>query len=272
MSEELKKVLIEGYNEEKLEQSSYDEGWAQIYSARQNDLVLQAELIGLEPKLNKLCGVVLVGGVRGYIPQDFSGTKDAHEFRRLLGEPVAFKILSYDREGDTFIASRQAALEHMEGLTWKWLEQDAVITAVVRNVTPKVLMLDIGGITTELPVQEYGYGWVDDLREEVSAGDHLKVKVVELDKENKIVKVSKKATEKSPWPDCAKRYVSKGTYKGKVSGVMEYGIFVNLERGVDALVPHIRFGKVKRGDTVYIRVRGVDPKQERIYGRIIPKK
>ncbi|MFD3768909.1 30S ribosomal protein S1, partial [Paenibacillus lactis] len=74
MSEELKKVLIEGYNEEKLEQSSYDEGWAQIYSARQNDLVLQAELIGLEPKLNKLCGVVLVGGVRGYIPQDFSGT------------------------------------------------------------------------------------------------------------------------------------------------------------------------------------------------------
>ncbi|WP_436756535.1 hypothetical protein, partial [Streptomyces sp. URMC 124] len=71
-----------------------------------------------------------------------------------------------------------------------------------------MLMLDIGGITTELPVQEYGYGWVDDLRVEVSAGDHLKVKVVELDKENKIVKVSKKATEKSPWPDCAKRYVS----------------------------------------------------------------
>ncbi|WP_242069864.1 S1 RNA-binding domain-containing protein [Paenibacillus dendritiformis] len=272
MSEELKRVLIEGFQEEKVLHREYDEGWAQIYSARQNDLILQSELIGLEPKLNKLCGVVMVGGVRGYIPQEFSGTTDAHAFRRLLGEPVAFKIVNYDREGDTFIASRQAALEHMEGLTWKWLEPDAVITGVVRTVLPKLLTLDIGGITVELPVQEYSYGWIDDLREEVNIGDHLKVKVVELDKENKVVKVSKKAAEKSPWPDCTKRYIAKGTYKGKVSGVMEYGIFVNLERGVDALVPHIRFGKVKRGDIVYVRVRGVDPKQERIYGRIVPRR
>lgn len=272
MSQELKRVLIEGYQEEKVQRQEYDEGWAQIYSAKQNDLILQSEMIGVEVKLNKLCAVIMVGNVRGYIPQEFSGATDAHALRRLLGEPVAFKIVSYDREGETFIASRQAALEHMEGLTWKWLEPDAVITAVVRSVEPKLLTLDIGGISVELPVQQFGYGWVEDLREEVQAGDHLKVKVMELDKENKIIKISKKAAEKSPWPDCTKRYIAGGTYKGKVSGVMEYGIFVNLERGVDALVPHMRFEKVKRGDIVYVRVRGVDPKSEHIYGRISQKR
>lgn len=271
MSEQLKKVLIEGYQEEKMLQQEYDQGWAQIYSAKQNDLILQSEMIGVEVKLNKLCAVVMVGDVRGYIPQEFSGTKDAHELRKLLGEPVAFKITNYDRDGETFIASRQAALEHMEGVTWKWLEPDAIITAVVRSVERKQLQVDIGGITVELPVQEYSYGWVEDLQEFVSLGDHLKVKVIELDKENKVVKVSKKAAEKSPWPDCTKRYHVKGEYVGKVSGVAEYGVFVNLERGVDALVTHMRFDTLKRGDRVFIRVRGVDVKKERIYASITRK-
>lgn len=271
MSQELKRVLIEGYQEEKVQQNHYDEDWAQIYSAKQNDLILQAELIGVEIKLDKLCGVVMVGEVRGYIPQEFSGVKDAHAFRRLLGEPVAFKIVTYDRDGDTFIASRQAALEHMENLTWKWLEQDAVITAVVRNVLPKLLTLDIGGIIVELPVQEYSHGWIDDLRDEVHIGDHLKVKVVELDKEQKKISLSKKALDKSPWPDCAKRYNARGEYVGRVSGVAEYGVFVNLERGVDALVTHMRFQQLKRGDRVFVRIRQVDAQKERIYARITRK-
>ncbi|PJN53019.1 hypothetical protein PAEAM_42210 [Paenibacillus sp. GM1FR] len=50
MIEELKRVLIEGYNEAKLELNSYDEGWAQIYSAKQNDLILQADMVGVEVK------------------------------------------------------------------------------------------------------------------------------------------------------------------------------------------------------------------------------
>ncbi|MCE3203452.1 S1 RNA-binding domain-containing protein [Paenibacillus sonchi] len=272
MSEELKRVLIEGYDKDKLEQSGYDEGWAQIYSAKQNNLILQAELVGVEVKLKKLCGVVMVGEVRGYIPQEFSGVSDAHAFRQLLGEPVAFKIVSYDRDGDTFIASRQAAIEHMEGMTWKWLEQGAVITAVVRSVQAKVLTVDIGGISIELPVQEFGYGWTEDLRDVVQIGDHFKVKVLELDKEQKKAVISKKALDKSPWPDCSKRYTARGEYTGTVSGVMEYGVFVNLERGVDALVRHMPFDKVKRGDRVFLRVLHIDLKKEQIFGQITRKR
>ncbi|WP_223264044.1 S1 RNA-binding domain-containing protein [Paenibacillus sp. IHB B 3084] len=272
MSEELKRVLIEGYQEEKLERSSYDEGWAQIYSAKQNNLILQADMVGVEVKLDKLCGVVQVGEVRGYIPQEFSGVTDAHAFRRLLGEPVAFKIVTYDRDGDTFIASRQAALEHMEGMTWKWLEQGAVITAVVRSVQAKSLTVDIGGIEVELPVQEFAYGWTEDLRDVVQISDHFKVKVLGLDKEQKKITISKKVLDKSPWPDCSKRYSTKGEYIGIVSGVVEYGVFVNLERGVDALVRHMPFDKVKRGDRVFLRIVQMDMKKEQIYGRITRKR
>ncbi|WP_051318337.1 S1 RNA-binding domain-containing protein [Cohnella thermotolerans] len=271
MSAELKRVLIEGFQEEKLREETYDESWAQIYAAKQNNLILQAGMIGCETKLDKLCAVVAVGNVRGYIPLEFSGVDDAHALRRMIGEPLAFKIVSYDREGDTFIASRKDAIEHMEGMTWKRLEKDAVITAVVRRVERKALTVDIGGIQLELPVQEFTHGWIEDLREAVHPGDHFKVKVVELDKENKKVSVSKKAVDPCPWPDCTKRYVKGGEYVGKVSGVAEYGIFVNLEPGVDALVPHMRFDRLRRGNRVLIRIHEMDVKKQRIHGRIVRK-
>ncbi|WP_226383684.1 S1 RNA-binding domain-containing protein [Paenibacillus massiliensis] len=272
MSKELKNVLIEGYQEEKLERNSYDEGWAQIYSAKQNNLILQADMIGVEVKLNKLCGVVQVGDVRGYIPQEFSGVTDAHAFRRLLGEPVAFKIVTYDRDGETFIASRQAAIEHMESATWKWLEQGAVITAVVRSVQAKSLSVDIGGIEVDLPVKEFSYGWTEDMRDVTEIGDHFKVKVLKLDKEQKKIEISKKALDKSPWPDCSKRYSNKGEYIGTVSGVVEYGVFVNLDRGVDVLVRHMPFNKVKRGDKVFVRIINVDLKNQQMFGHITRKR
>lgn len=272
MSEELKRVLIEGYDESKLQQSSYDEGWAQIYSAKQNNLILQAELIGMEVKLDKLCGIVQVGDVRGLIPQDYSGVSDVHAFRRMLGEPVAFKIVSYDREGETFVASRAAAIEHMESSTWKWLELNAVITAVVRTVYAKYMMVDIGGIEVELPVKEFAYGWTEDLRDLVDIGDHFKVKVTALDKELKQVTISKKALDTSPWPACSKRYNVRGEYIGRVSGIAEYGVFVNLERGVDALVRHMPFDRVKVGDKVPVRIINIDLKKMQIFAQITRKR
>lgn len=266
---EVKRVLIEGFQEDRLVGDQYDQGWAQIYAARQNNLILQSEMIGCEVKLDKLCAIVAVGGVRGYIPLEFSGVNDAHALRRMIGEPVAFKVVSYDRDGETFIASRKEAIEHMEGMTWKRLEPEAIITAVVRSVERKALLVDIGGISLELPVQEYGYGWIEDLREVVQTGDHFKVKVMQLDKENKTISISKKAVEISPWPDCTKRFIKGGEYVGKVSGVVEYGVFVNLEPGVDALVPHMRFDHVRAGSRVFIRIREIDVKKERIYARIM---
>jgi ribosomal protein S1 len=268
---ELKRVLIEGFDEEKVERLEYDADWAHIYAARQNNLILQAEMIGIEKKLDKPCAVVAIGNVRGYIPLEFSGAKDAHELRKWIGEQIAFKIESYDREGNTFIGNRQAALEHMASATWKRLEQDKIMTAVVRRVERKVAVLDIGGIEVELTAQEFSHGWTEDMRDAIQPGDHIRVKVVELDKENQKVSVSKKAAEASPWPDCTRRFAEGAEYVGRVSGVAEYGVFVNLEPGVDALVPHMRFQEVKRGGRVVIRIRKIDVKRQRIHGRIVKK-
>jgi ribosomal protein S1 len=270
MSEQLK-MFIEGYDATKDQALEYDESWAQIYAARQNNLILQSEVKGFETMLDKPCAIVCVGEVRGYIPLEVSGLDDTHEFKKLKGAPVAFKIIQYDREGETFIASRQAALEHMQNITWSRLEQDAVITAVVRGVGRKTIRVDIGGIQLSIPAEEMSYGWIDDLRELYQPGDHIKVRVTELDKQSLQVKISKKAVDSNPWPACTKRFHAGGEYLGEISGVAEYGIFVRLANGVDALAKHMRSKHPAKGDKVWVRVLRVDVKTERIFGRITSK-
>lgn len=273
MNYELKR-LIEGFEEEKDEElQEHDDSWEQIYGAKQNNLILQALLVGTTVMLDKLCGIVQVGSVRGLIPQEFSGTTDAHAFKALVGSPIAFKIVNYDREGETFVASRQAAKEHMANVTWNQLEEGRSIRAVVRSVERKMIKADIGGIEVEIPAQEYGHGWVDNLEEIVRNGDHIRVKVVTLDKETKTVQVSKKVLEPDPWPACTKHFARGGTYVGKVTGIVDYGVFINLAPGVDALTRHPKFerNKVRRGDKVLVRLLNVDVNKKQIYGNISKK-
>lgn len=223
MSDQMLQVLIEGYDPEKAQREEYDKYWKEVYGAYQNNSILQATLMGIETKLNKPCGVVNIGNIRGYIPLEFSGCDDFIQLRQLSGANIAFKVINYDRDGDVFTASRKAALEHMASVTWKRLELDRVIMAVARTVTEDEVIADIGGVQVTIPISEIDYGWIDDLTEKVKVGDHLRVKVTKLDKEHQVVEVSAKATKQNPWPDCTKRYFEHSEYVGRVSGVREYG-------------------------------------------------
>ncbi|QZT35504.1 S1 RNA-binding domain-containing protein [Caldalkalibacillus thermarum TA2.A1] len=269
VSDQLLQVLVEGFDPEKLEEERKD--WQEVIAAYQNKTILQADLIGIESKLGEPCGVVQVGNIRGYIPLEHSGCEKLSDLRNLIGTKVAMMVLNYDRENDVFTASRKDALERMAEITWSRLKEGQVVIAVVRNVMEKILVVDIGGISVRIPASEIDYAWIDDLRDEFKIGDHLKVRVMEVDKENQKVTLSAKALKPNPYPDCTKRYVKGGEYAGKVTGVEDYGVFVNLEPGVDALVPHMRFERLRKGDRVILRVYDVNAKKERIYGKIVRK-
>lgn len=260
--------LIEGFDPEKVQESEFDENWKEIYGAYQNRTVLQAIVAGIETKLDKPCATVMVGHVRGYIPLDFSGMENGRQLHTLTGKTIAFQVLSYDRDGDVFTASRKAALEQMAEITWRKLEARQTIYAVARSVTQTLVRADIGGIEVKIPKNDVSYEWIDDLTEKVKPNDHLRVKVLKADHESQTVKVSAKADLPNPWPDCIRRYETGNEYVGRVSGVREYGVFVNLEPGVDSLSQHLKFEDVQKGDKVLVRIMGANAKKEQIQSRI----
>jgi small subunit ribosomal protein S1 len=281
MTEALNTILIEGFDPEKAEHKpteTEDKHWLEIQSAYQNDKIISGTLLGFENhKLNdkkELCGIIWKGDIKGIIPLRESGIdpedqQAINKYRALSGKEITFKVLNYDKEGNMFLGSRKKARDEMADITLRKIDVGYNIHCVIREVYQGHVVGDIGGIDVIIPVFELTYGWIEDLRDHYKSGDHIRVQVMEIDKEKREVKVSHKPLLKNPFPDCAKRYVKNGEYVGKVSGVQNYGIFVNLEEGVDSLAPHLKFQNVQKGDKVLVRIVNVDIEQEQIRTKIV---
>ena len=281
MAEILNSVLIEGFDPEKAEYKpteTEDKNWLEIQSAYQNNKIINGELTGFESlqinEKKELCGVIRLGNIKGLIPLQESGIdpKDQqaiNKYRTLSGNSVQFKVLKFDKEANMFIASRKKAREETADITLKKIDVGFNIHCVIREVYQGHVVGDIGGIDVTIPVSELTYAWIEDLRDEYRSGDHLRVQVIELDKKKREVKVSHKPLLQNPFPDCATRYMKNGEYVGRVSGVQNYGIFVNLEDGVDSLAPHLKFQNVQKGDKVLVRVVNVDIEKEQIRAKIV---
>jgi small subunit ribosomal protein S1 len=281
------RLITEGYDGQIV---TPDDSWPEIYSAFQNKTILQVEAKGIRNHAVQgkeiPCVQVHYDNVTGIIPANESGLngfpQDPAEIEmlpdldkrkilrslenRIVGLPVWILILAVDKENEFFLASRKRALEIMASHTWDRLKEGEIIPGTVREVYPKSAVIDIGGIETKVGASEIAWGWVEDARNILERGKTYQVKVLSVDPEQEHVEVSLKQAQPSPWPECAKRYVKGGIYSGTVSGVIDKGVFVNLEPGVDIFVHHPKFTRVKKGDKVRVLIHRVDIESQRIYG------
>jgi len=148
------------------------------------------------------------------------------------------------------------------------------VTGVVKHLTEYGAFVDLGGIDGLLHVSDMSYGRVNHPSEVVSVGDEISVKVLKFDREKERVSLGLKELTPDPWQTAAERYPVHGRVVGHVVSVTDYGAFVELEPGVEALI-HIsemtwsRRMKhpskvVKPGDQVEAVVLAVQPKDRRI--------
>ena len=279
-TETMSNVLIEGFDPKKVRtfRSEDNSKWVEVHSAYRNGTIMKGELVGFETlKLNKekeLCGVIRLDNIKGLIPLQESGIdpKDQqaiNKYRALSGKEIAFKVLHFDEEKNMFVGSRKQARDEMKEITLRKIDKGVNVYCSIREVFPGHLIGDIGGIDVHIPVFELTYGWVDDLRDMFKTGETIEVQVTELDKAEGSVKVSAKPLMQNPFPDCATRYEKNAEYVATVSGVPNYGIFCNLEPGVDSLAPHLKFQNVQKGDRVLVRIQHVDTKKEQIRTKIV---
>lgn len=281
MSQHVLNVLVEGYDPQKAKnistsEESVSQDWIDIFSSRQNKTILQATIFGVEEKVyshvgNKKmqCAVVEVGDVRGLIPLDYLGVEDRNKARELIGEKVAFIVIGIDKENDLFVGSRVAALDEMKNMTLKRIDVGDDIVGVVRRVYNSALFVDIGGIECRIPTSEVGYNWIDTLHDFYNAGDHIKVRVMKIDKKQKEVEVSIKATKANPWEKVSTYFTEQAEYVAKVSGVSEFGTFVEMREGISGLAQHLRHEILKKGDKVLVRVLKIRPNEQKMNVKVI---
>jgi small subunit ribosomal protein S1 len=216
--------------------------------------------------------------VRAFLPGSLVDVRPVRDPVYLEGKELEFKIIKLDRKRNNVVVSRRAVVEseHSEEREQllERLQEGAIVTGVVKNLTDYGAFVDLGGIDGLLHITDMAWKRVRHPSEVVNVGDELKVRVLKFDRERNRVSLGLKQLGEDPWDNIARRYPTGARLIGKVSNVTDYGCFVEIEPGVEGLVhvsemdwtnKNVNPSKVVQvGDECEVMVLDVDEERRRI--------
>ncbi|NPV52321.1 MAG: bifunctional 4-hydroxy-3-methylbut-2-enyl diphosphate reductase/30S ribosomal protein S1 [Firmicutes bacterium] len=223
-------------------------------------------------------GVVVDVGTRGFVPASHIGLRPVADLSSVVGTHMHLKVLEADRSKNNAVLSQRLVLEQEQAeareRAFETLKEGDIKEGIVKRVVNFGAFVDIGdGVEGLLHVSDMSWGRVKDPKDVVSEGDHIKVMVLGLDKEKGRISLGLKQTLPDPWLDIEKRYPVGSIATGKVTKLMNFGAFVELEPGIEGLVHisqladrHIAKPEevVQPGQEVKVKVVSVKPQEHRI--------
>ena len=217
-------------------------------------------------------------GARAFLPGSQVDVRPVHNLDALKGQTIEVLIIKLNKKRGNIVASRKQILEEditaKRGKTLEQLEEGAILTGTVKNLTDYGAFVDLGGLDGLLHITDMSWGRLTHPRDLVQVGDHIQVKVLKFDKEKQRVSLGFKQLTPDPWLDAEHRYPVGAHVKGRTISVTDYGAFVELEQGIEGLVHVSEMTWSKRmkhpsklmniGDTVECVVLNVLPTERRI--------
>ena len=183
---------------------------------------------------------VKVGGKRAFCPYFQMGFKDKKEPAFYVGKTLSFIITEYKNDGKDILVSNRKIGEseyaNKLGKLATQITEGAVVTATVESIEKFGAFVSIQGFRALLPISELSFDRVTDAGDVVEVGQELNVKVIKTDWKNERVSVSLKALLSDPWEEAAAKFPVGTKVDGKISKIMDFGLFVNLDKGIDGLV------------------------------------
>ncbi len=271
--------------QQQLEQQRLAESTLRQAAARRKfNQLIKVESVGIEefqhpnnPELTAKALKVYYSGVYGYILKDMIDDYDFKSLQTFIGgqfDVFIEQVFKDDEENLIFLANRKDALEHQSEIFWNKAKVGQVHDAFISGVDRYTVWLIIEGVRVRMTRDEYSYKFQSDLQLVAMVGDTMQVRIVNLDKEERKVKVSRRVLEADP-KTFLKDYKVGGTY-GAVVEHLDYengnGVFVTLSpKGITALAgfPDFKLGKhLQVGSRVNFRVRYVDENRGFIGGTI----
>jgi (E)-4-hydroxy-3-methyl-but-2-enyl pyrophosphate reductase len=186
--------------------------------------------------------VASLNGVRIFIPASHIELFHVEDLNKYIGTDLEVNIIEIKEEKKftRIVASRRDLLKVVKDKqiedVWNRLEKDMVVEGVVRRTADFGAFVDVDGVDGLLHVSEISWGRVSKPGDVLKIGEKVKVKVIDIDKENKKLSLSVKALIENPWNNVEEKYPVGNVVLGKVVRFADFGAFVELEPGVDALV------------------------------------
>jgi small subunit ribosomal protein S1 len=235
-------------------------------------------LEGVVTGMNKGGLDVDIGGARAFLPSSQVDVRRMHDISVLIGEHVRCEVSQVDRTTQDLVISRRKVQENEKLEARKQaveqIQEGEVRTGKVSSITDFGAFVNIGGVDALLHMTDMSWGRVRPPGEVVHKGQELTVKVLKVDRAHGKVSVGLKQAKPNPWDNIQERYPEGTRVKVTVLRFAEFGAFVELEDGVDALLPISELSWTKRvghpadmlkeGEQREVIILKVDPAKRRV--------
>ncbi|MEW6101092.1 MAG: 30S ribosomal protein S1 [Candidatus Omnitrophota bacterium] len=249
------------------------QGWDRIveYSNK-------GELVEGRP-VKKVKGGFLVDvmGIEGFLPASLSAFKNVPE-KETMYKFFKFKIVKVNNLRRSIILSRREAVqkerEAAKDKVWQDLKIGEICPGTVKAITDFGAFVDLGGVDGLLHITDMSWSKISHPSEIVALGDKIEVMILNLDREQGKISLGLKQRLADPWQDLESKFSVGTKVKGKVVNILNYGVFIELEKGIEGLVHVSEISWTKRinnpaemfaiGDVVEAQIINIDKDSRRI--------
>ena len=222
--------------------------------------------------------VVDLDVIQAFLPGSQVDVQPVKNFDDFLNKEFDFQIVKVDESRKNLVVSRKAILQ--ESLNEKRQEiMDKIkvgetISGMVKNITDFGAFIDLGGVDGLIHITDFSWGRINHPSEVVSIGDTVDVQVIDYNKETSRISLGIKQLIDNPWKSIVDKYNVGDVISGKIVSIMNYGIFVEIEKGVEGLVhiSEISWNKnienlsdhYKTGDILESKILSIDIEDQKI--------
>lgn len=252
--------------------ADFENAWDRVEKAHQTGEVLKAMVTDRVKG-----GLVVDLGIRGFVPASHVGSGKLKSLDKFVGQSMAFKVIEVDRERRKVVLSNRKAVdeerESQRAETIATLGEGQIREGVVRRITDYGAFVDLGGVDGLLHISEMSWTRINHPTEVVKVGQKLQVMVLKLNLKEGRVSLGLRQILPDPWEDIKRIHTVGEVITGTVTRVVPFGAFVQVEGGVEGIIPNSELSTqrgvkpeevVSSGQEVQVKVVDLRPEERRM--------
>lgn len=237
------------------------------------DMIVEGKVSGM----NKGGLEVEVNGLRAFMPASQVDLVPPKDISVLLNQHIRALVLEVDRRGKNILISRRKLMEKERAenrdTLLNELQAGQVRRGKVSNITEFGAFVDLGGVDGLVHIRDITWGNVDKVTDHLTIGQEVEVKVLRINKERDRISLGMKQILPDPWVGAEDRYAVGSSVKARVMRLADFGAFVEVESGVEGLIPlsEMSWSRVKGpgeavsvGDVIDAVIIRIEPDKQRM--------
>ena len=255
------------------EKAAHKQNWDKIVKVFEGDGLIKGKV-----KAVVKGGLTVNIGVEAFLPGSQIDIVPPKDLQQFVGNTYDFKIVKINDERKNVVLSRREIIEQERAeKRTKFLESVKIgdtVKGSVKNLTDFGAFIDLDGMDGLLHITDMTWGRLTHPSELLKIGQSLDVVVLDINKEKERVSLGLKQTQRNPWDKIEERFPVGATVHGKVTNLVPYGAFVEIEEGVEGLIHVSELSWTKRitrpsdvlaqGQEIDAIVLGVNKEEQKI--------